>query len=205
MSNLSTQTRFEKARRIFSQVGGVMRTREAIRLGIHPRTLYAMRDEGDLERLSRGLYRLAEMPPLGNPDLATVALRVPKGVICLISALAFHDLTTQIPHYIYLALLRGAEAPRMEYPPLRLFWFSPEPFAEGIETHQMDSAPVRVYSAEKTLADCFKYRNKIGLDVAIEAIQLYFERKSIKVDKLMHYADVCRVRKVMRPYVEALL
>ncbi len=182
-----------------------MRTREAIRLGIHPRTLYAMRDEGDLERLSRGLYRLAEMPPLGNPDLATVALRVPKGVICLISALAFHDLTTQIPHYIYLALLRGMEAPRMEYPPLRLFWFSHEPYAEGIETHQMDSAPVRVYSAEKTLADCFKYRNKIGLDVAIEAIQLYFERKPVKVDELMHYAAVCRVRKVMRPYVETLL
>jgi predicted transcriptional regulator of viral defense system len=182
-----------------------MRTSEAIKLGIHPRTLYAMRDDGDLERLSRGLYRLAEMPPLGNPDLATVALRIPKGVICLISALDFHDLTTQIPHYIYLALLRGREAPRMEYPPLRLFWFSPQPFAEGIETHQMDSAPVRVYSAEKSLADCFKYRNKIGLDVALEAIQLYFDRKPVKVDELMHYAAVCRVRKVMQPYIEALL
>ena len=202
---MSTQIRFEKAKRVFRQYGGVMRTREAIRLGIHPRTLYAMRDEGDLERLSRGLYRLAEMPPLGNPDLATVALRVPKGVICLISALAFHDLTTQIPHYIYLALLRGTEAPRVEYPPLRLFWFSPKPYAEGIETHQMDSALVRVYSAEKTLADCFKYRNKIGLDVALEAIQLYIERKPVKVDELMHYADVCRVRKVIRPYVEVLL
>lgn len=182
-----------------------MRTSEAIRLGIHPRTLYAMRDAGELERLSRGLYRLAEMPPLGNPDLATVALRVPKGVVCLISALAFHDLTTQIPHFIYLALLRGTEAPRMDYPPLRLFWFSPKPFAEGIETHKIDSASVRVYSAEKTLADCFKYRNKIGLDVALEAIRLYFERKPVKVDELMHYAAVCRVRKVMRPYVETLL
>ncbi len=182
-----------------------MRTSEAIRLGVHPRTLYAMRDAGDLERLSRGLYRLAEMPPLGNPDLTTVALRVPKGVICLISALAFHDLTTQIPHYIYLALLKGTEAPRVDYPPLRLFWFSPKPFVEGVETHQVDSAPVRVYNVEKTLADCFKFRNKIGLDVALEAIRLYFERKPVKVDELMRYAAICRVRKVMRPYIEALL
>jgi predicted transcriptional regulator of viral defense system len=197
--------RFEKAKRVFRRHAGVMRTSEAIRLGVHPRTLYAMRDAGDLERLSRGLYRLAEMPPLGNPDLTTVALRVPKGVICLISALAFHDLTTQIPHYIYLALLKGTEAPRVDYPPLRLFWFSPKPFVEGVETHQVDSAPVRVYNVEKTLADCFKFRNKIGLDVALEAIRLYFERKPVKVDELMRYAAICRVRKVMRPYIEALL
>jgi len=93
----------------------------------------------------------------------------------------------------------------MDYPPLRLFWFSPEPFTEGIETHKINSAPVRVYNAEKTLADCLKYRNKIGLDVALEAIRLYFERKPVKVDELMHYAAVCRVRKVMWPYVKALL
>jgi len=182
-----------------------MRTSKAINLGIHPRTLYAMRDAGDIERLSRGFHRLTEMPPLSNPDLTTVALRVPKGVICLISALAFHELTTQIPHYIYIALLRGTEAPRMDYPPLRLFWFSPKPFVEGVETHLVDSAPVRVYNAEKTLADCFKFRNKIGLDVALEALRLYFERKPVRITELMHFAAVSRVRKVMRPYVEALL
>jgi len=93
----------------------------------------------------------------------------------------------------------------MDYPPLRLFWFSPKPFTEGIETHKVDSASVRVYNAEKTLADCLKYRNKIGLDVALEAIRLYFERKPVKVDELMHYAAVCRVMKVMWPYVKALL
>ena len=104
---------FEAAEQVFRRHSGVLRTIEAIRLGIHPRTLYQMRDSGRLEQLSRGLYRLAEMVPVGNPDLVTVALKVPKGVICLLSALAYHELTTQIPHEVHLALLRGAEPPRL--------------------------------------------------------------------------------------------
>lgn len=196
---------FEAAKQIFRRHGGVLRTSEAIRLGIHPRTLYAMRDEGILECLSRGLYRLADLPPLGNPDLVAVALKVPNGVICLISALAYHELTTQIPHEVYLALPRGTEPPRLEHPPVRLFWFTGEAFTAGIDTHQLDGVPVRIYSAEKTLADCFKYRNKIGLDTAVEALRLYRSRRRIDVDELMRFARICRVEKVMRPYLEALL
>ncbi len=164
-----------------------------------------MRDAGIVERLSRGLYRLAELPRLGDPDLVTVSLKVPRGVICLISALAHHEITTQIPHQIHVALARGAEPPRLDYPPLRVFWFSGGAFTEGVETHKLDGVPVRVYSPEKTLADCFKYRNKIGLDTAVEALKLYRERRRPNVDALVRHARVCRVEKVMRPYLEALL
>lgn len=183
----------------------MLRTAQALRAGIHPTTLYAMRDSGALDRVSRGVYRLAGSSPLGNPDLVTIATRVPGGVICLISALAFHELTTQIPHDVHVALPRGAEEPRLDHPPIKTYRFTGEAFALGVETHKLDSATLRVYSPEKTLADCFKFRNKVGLDTAVEAIRLYRERRSIKVDSLMRYAAICRVKKIIRPYLEALL
>jgi predicted transcriptional regulator of viral defense system len=195
----------KRAKELFSPRSGIFRVKEAIKAGIHPRTLYTMRDEGIIEKLGRGVYRFADMPVLGNPDLATVAMKVPKGVICLISALSYHEITTEIPHQIYLALPRGSEPPRLDYPPLRIFWFSGPAFEEGIENHDVDGIPIMVYSPEKTLADCFKYRNKIGLDVVLEALKFYRQRKRFKVDELMHFAKVCRVEKVMRPYVEAVL
>ena len=196
---------FEKERRAFSQSGGLLRTGAALRAGIHPRTLYDMRDEGVVEELSRGLYRLADLPALSNPDLVTVALKIPAGVVCLISALAYHEITTQIPHEVHVALPRGAEPPRLKHPPLRVFWFTGRSFTEGIETHKVDGIRLRVYSPEKTLADCFKYRNKLGLDTVLEALRLYRSRKRPNVDELMKFARVCRVEKVMRPYLEALL
>jgi predicted transcriptional regulator of viral defense system len=131
-------------------------------------------------------------------------MKIPKGVICLISALSYHEITTEIPHQIYVALPRGAEPPRLDYPPLRIFWFSGPAFDEGIEDHVVDGIPVRVYSPEKTIADCFKYRNKIGLDVVLEALKFYRQRKRFKVDELMRYARVCRVEKIIYPYVEAI-
>ncbi len=194
----------KKAKGLIRPQTGMFRAGEAIKAGVHPRTLYEMRDKGVIERMGRGMYRLSAMPPLGNPDLATVAMKIPKGVICLISALAYHELTTEIPHEIYLALPRGMEPPRLDYPPLRVFWFGAAAFKEGIEQHDVDGIAVQVYNPEKTLADCFKYRNKIGLDVALEALKFY-RRKRFQVDELMRYARICRVEKVMRPYVEALL
>lgn len=196
---------FKVAEQVFHRYGGVLRTHEAIQYGIHPRTLYAMRDAGKLERLSRGLYRIADLPPLGNPDLVAVALKIPNGVICLISALAWHELTTQIPHEVYLALPRGAQPPRLDYPPVRVFWFTGDAFSKGVETFEVDGVSVRIYGVEKTLADCFKYRNKIGLDIAVEALKRYVGSRRIQLDKLMAYARICRVEKVMRPYLEALL
>jgi predicted transcriptional regulator of viral defense system len=164
-----------------------------------------MRDNGILEQISRGIYRLVDLPPIGNPDLVTVSLRFPKAVVCLISALSCHGMTTQIPHEVSVAVPREARMPSLDYPPVHAYRFSTQAFESGIEKHQIDRVTVRIYSVEKTLADCFKYRNKIGMDVVLEALKLYRDQKRFKMDKLLKYARVCRVEKVMKPYLEASL
>jgi predicted transcriptional regulator of viral defense system len=197
--------RFSKSISVFRKQGGILRTAQALRAGIHPSTLYALRDSGRLEIVSRGVFRLAEGAPLSNPDLVAVASRIPRGVICLISALAFHELTTQIPHEVFLALPRGTEEPRLEYPPLRTFRFSQPSYSKGVDVHKIGSVRVRVFNPEKTIADCFKFRRIVGLDSVLEAVRLYRDRKRINVDALMRYAEICRVTNVIRPYIEALL
>ena len=205
MTNQATDKQVEAAKKIFQRHDGILKTGEALSQGIHRRTLYAMRDEGVLERLDRGLYRLADLPPLSDPDLVTVARKIPQGVICLISALHFHNITTQIPHAVSIAVNRGTEPPRLAFPPIRIHWFSGEAFTAGVEQHSIENTTVRVYSAEKTLADCFKYRNKIGMDTVLEALELYRERIKPKPRKLSEFARICRVEKTMRPYLEATL
>jgi predicted transcriptional regulator of viral defense system len=189
---------------LFRRYGGTLRMSNALRLGVTRKTLYAMRDAGVVEPLSRGLFRLASLDPLGNPDLVTVAARVPHGVLCLISALAFHELTTQVPHVVDVALRRGTRKPRLDYPPTRFFWFSGPAFDEGIDTHKLDGASVRVYDPEKTIADCFRYRNQIGMDVVLEALRLWRARRRKKLDALLKYARMRHVDRAMRPYVEAM-
>ena len=190
---------------VFRQHGGMLRTAAARRAGVNPATLYALRDAGLLERVTRGLYRLTEAESLSNPDLATVAAKVPEAVVCLISALDFHDLTTQIPHKVYIALRQGSHSPRMERPPVQAIYVTGPCFSAGVEVHELDGVPVRIYSAEKTLVDCFKHRKKIGLDVALEALRLYRQRGRANVPELLQHARTCRVSRVMRPYLEALL
>jgi predicted transcriptional regulator of viral defense system len=189
---------------LFRQHGGGLRMSEALRLGINRKALYSMRDAGLIEPVSRGLYRLASLDPLAHPDLVTVATRVPQGVLCLISALSFHELTTQVPHTIDVALERGTRKPRLDYPPTRFYWFSGPAFSEGIETHELDGAPVRIYDAEKTLVDTFRYRNQIGMDVVLEAMKLWRERRRKKLDALLKYARMRHVERAMRPYLEAM-
>ena len=164
-----------------------------------------MQAKGVIEKLSRGLYRLTELPPLGEPDIVSVCKRVPNGVICLISALAFHEITTQVPHEVYLAVARNAMVPRIDYPPVRVFRFSDHSYSEGIGLQKVDDITIHVYSPAKTLADCFKYRNKIGLEIAVEALKRYRESKLFSVEEILYFARICRVEKVMRPYLEALL
>jgi predicted transcriptional regulator of viral defense system len=200
-----SSSRFKRALNAFRQQGGLLRTSEAMRAGVHPATLYALRDAGTIELLSRGLYRLGKNPPLSNPDLLLVARRIPQGVVCLLSALQYHDLTTQIPHEVYVALPPGAWKPRLAHPPVRVFHFTGKALTEGVETHTLDGVAVRVYDPEKTLADCFKFRNRIGLDTVMEALKFYRERRRLKVDALMRYAALCRVARIMRPYLEATL
>ncbi|MCF6337011.1 MAG: type IV toxin-antitoxin system AbiEi family antitoxin domain-containing protein [Gammaproteobacteria bacterium] len=190
---------------IFRQHGGLLRMSEAIKYGISRYALYKMRDNGALEQVSRGVYRLVDLPPMSTPDLVTVSLRFPKAVICLISALSFHEMTTQIPHEVSVAVPRGTRMPSLDIPPVHAYKFSPEAFKAGIEKYQIDGAIVQVYSAEKTLADCFKYRNKLGMDVVLEALKIYRSQKRFNLDKLLKYARVCRVEEVIRPYLEASL
>lgn len=182
-----------------------MRMSEALRAGISRKTLYAMRDEEILEQLSRGLYRLASLPGLGAPDLITVSTRVPDGVICLISALAYHNLTTHVPHAVDVAVPRGAERPRIDYPPINVYWFSDEAYSAGIETPTIDGRRVQVYGADKSIADAFKYRRKIGTDIALEALRNWVGRRGSRIEKLLEYARICRVERVMRPYLESLV
>ena len=197
--------RIQNALAIFRANKGILRTAQAMHLGIHPEVIYQMVAEGIIEQVTRGIYRLSDLPPFDNTDLATVALAIPKGVICLISALSYYDLTSQIPRQVDIALLRGTKHPSLEYPPIRIFYFSDEAFEFGVREYELDGVKVHMYSPEKTLADCFKYRNRVGLDVAVEALKTYWNERRGNVDKLMESARVCRVEKVMKPYIEAII
>jgi predicted transcriptional regulator of viral defense system len=198
-------TKFQSAIDTFKQSGGMLRMSEAVAKGISRYTLYAMRDAGIIDALTRGVYRLNSTDGMTNPDLATVARRCPDGVIYLISALSFHELTTQVPHVIELAIPRESRAPRIKYPPTNTYRVSGDAYSQGVETHTIDGVPVRIYSPEKSIADIFKYRNKLGMDVALESLQMWAKHKERNINMLMKYAKICRVEKVIRPYVEALL
>lgn len=200
MSDLENKIHPEE---IFRQQGGQLRMSEAVQHGISRYSLYKMRDNGILEQISRGIYRLVDLPPISNPDLVTVSLRFPKAVICLISALSYHGMTTQIPQEVSVAVPREARMPSLDYPPVHAYKFSAEAFESGIKKHQIDGVTVLIYGVEKTLADCFKYRNKLGMDVVLEALKLYRSQKKININKLLKYSRVCRVEKIMKPYLEA--
>lgn len=190
---------------IFLKYGGQLRMSEALEQGMSRYMLYSLRDRGIIEQISRGVYRLVSLPPVSNPDLVTVALRYPNAVVCLISALSFHEITTQIPHDVSVAVPRNSHPPSLEYPPLTVHRFTDQAYKAGIEDHHMDGVAVKVYSPEKTLADCFKFRNKIGMDVVLEALKLYKSRMTFDPKKILGYAKICRVEKVLRPYLEAAI
>lgn len=190
---------------IFRQHNGILRTAEAVKLGIHPVYLYRLRDEGILESLGRGVFRLASMPDFSEPDLVLVAKRIPQSIVCLTSALAYYELTTQIPHFIYIALPRTARLPKPHYPPLRIFWYSQSAYGAGIEEISVSGFPVKIYNIEKTLADCLKFRQKIGMDVVLEAFKEYWRKGKTDLDKLYDYAKICRVEKVLQPIIETIV
>lgn len=196
--------KIDYALKIFKKNHGVMRSSQVFEWGIQPRTLYQMREEGLVIQEARGLYRLANEQVWSDPDLAVVSLMIPKGVICLISALYFHRLTSQIPHEVYVALPKDSEKPRIQYPPVRFFWISPKPFEAGIEIHKIDHVDIKVYSVAKTIADCFKFRNKLGLEVALYALREGLRTRKCTPDKILHFARINRVERVMLPYLEAL-
>ena len=201
----SARSSWAQLQTLFRQHGGQLRLSEALARCFSRYQFCQLRDEGLIEPVSRGLYRLADLPSIENPDLMAAATRFPNAVLCLISALDWHGITTQIPHQVHLAVERNARLPVLDYPPVAGYRFSGRAFTAGIEQVYVDGIILNVYSPEKTLADCFKFRNRIGMDVVLEALELYRTRKTFLPGKLMEYARICRVAKVMSPYVEAKL
>jgi predicted transcriptional regulator of viral defense system len=195
----------KKALAVFRSNGGILRSSDAIKKGIHPRTLYALRDAGLIEQVQKGLFCLPGLPGHTQPDLVIAARKVPTAVICLISALFFHRLTTQIPHYIYLAVRQGYKPPKIDHPPTQFYWFSNSTFDLGVEVHELEGVKVRCYSKEKTIVDCFKFRNKVGIDVAIEALKKYWQQGKPRLDLLMRFAKIARIEKIIKPYIEVVI
>ncbi len=190
--------------RLARRHGSVSR-QEVTEANIHTQTLSRLVRAGTLERVARGRYRLPNAPVTEHHGLALVAAAAPKAVICLLSALSFHQIGTQLPHEVWIALDRRSRRPALQYPRLRVVRFGGNALTEGIETHRIEGETVRVYNAAKTIADTFKYRNKIGLDVALEALREAWRARRFTMDKIYFYARVCRVERVMRPYLEALV
>jgi len=199
-------TQTERTDKILELVrkAGVLRPRDLDPYRIPRIYLSRLCAAGKLQRIGRGLYVLPGSSTTEHHSLAEVCKRVPNGVVCLLSALRFHELTTQAPFEVWLAIGEKAWRPRVEYPPLRIVRFSRTALRAGIEEHRIEGVTVHVYSPAKTVADCFKYRNKIGLDVAIEALRECWQSRRCTMDDLWHYADICRVRNVMRPYLESI-
>lgn len=179
-------------------------SRELAAAGIHRQVLSRLVAEGELERIARGLYRPPEQSISEHHGLAIAAAAVPHGVVCLLSALQYHALGTHLPSEVWMAIDRRARRPALRYPPLRIVRYSGAALTQGVESHAIEGRRVKVYNVAKTLADCFKYRYKIGLDVALEALREAWRAKRFTMDELDRYAAICRVQRVMRPYLEAL-
>jgi predicted transcriptional regulator of viral defense system len=195
------QSQEEIARSVLIKSGGIARTKDILSKGVYPRTLYALRDHGVIEPLARGLYHLPEVPLPPHYELVIISILLPKAVFCLISALDFHEITTQIPHAVYIALPKGTKTPKIEHPRIRVFKYSLD---SGVEVHNLNGFKIRIFSPEKTVVDCFKFRNKIGKDVAIESLRLCMEKKHSKPMQFLKYARIAKVKNIISPYLEAL-
>lgn len=188
----------------FAKQQAVVRPRDLVAKGLPKDYLNQLAQQGVLEKIGRGMYQWTGREMSSHQSLIEVAKLAPKGVISLLSALRFHELTTQNPFEVWLAIDRKARRPKIEYPPVRFVTMSQEGLSQGVELHQLGGVEVKVFCAAKTVADCFKYRNKFGLDVALEALKEGWKARKITMDELLKYAKVCRVANVMQPYMETL-
>ena len=187
------------------QSQSVVRPRDLVELGLPKDYLYILEKEGVIERVGRGLYQWPDKDLGRHQSLAEVSKLAPKAVIALLSALNYHNMTTQNPHKIWLAIDGKAWRPEISYPPVRFVTMSGEALHAGVEEHSIDGVLIKVFSPAKTVADCFKYRNKVGLDVALEALREGWSARKFTMDELLRYAEICRVKKVMQPYIESLV
>jgi predicted transcriptional regulator of viral defense system len=194
----------DTALQAFRDKGGTVRTRDLVALGVHTDALYALRERGRVVELGRGLYRLAEVGESEHPDLAIVAARAPNAAVCLISALSYHGITTQIPSSVHLAVPRGKYHGIKLSIPISVYRFDQKTFHEGLQIHRINGMPLKIYSPARTVVDCFKFRNKLGLDVALEALRLARQRKRVQNRELLRYARLLRVATLMSPYLQAI-
>ena len=184
---------------------GIASFSEITKAGFHKDLLSSLLKSGHIEKMTRGLYKLRKWVEFSNPDLITASIKVPKGVVCLISALAFHNVTNEIPRHVELAIPKGTHPNKVDYPPVKLYSISEKMWKPGIEEHTIEGHKIRVYNLPKTIADCFKFRNKIGLDVARNALKEAVVEKKSPPSEIINYAKICRVKNIILPYLESMI
>lgn len=189
----------------FMKRGGLAGYAEIIGAGFNKAILKSVLSSGQIQKIDRGLYRLSAGSLLANPDIVAASIKVPKGIICLLSALSFHEATSEIPRYVDIAIPRGKHANKIKYPPVKFYRFAPSIWEAGLEAHEIEGRRIRVYSLARTVVDCFKFRNKIGMDVARDALKVAVTEKGIKPKEIMRYAELCRVESIIKPILEAIL
>ncbi len=194
----------ETIKKIFNNNKGFAKTKDMVSAGIHTRQIKQFRDSGWIIRIRRGLYRLASYQ-VSNQSFVDAATLIPKGVICLTSALSYYDLTTFIPSVISIAIPRDTRRPSVEYPPIDFYYFSKNQFTLGKTEIRIDNHIVRIYDKEKTICDCFRYRNKIGIDIVKEALSEYLKRNDRNLQKLLKYAEVCRTKPIIETWLQAMV
>lgn len=199
------QSKSQELINYFRDNKGVARFSDILKAGFHPDSLALLEKKGQIEKIGRGLYRLAGCATDSHPDLVEAALQAPRGVICLLSALAFYEATNEIPMYVEMAIPLGSRAARIQYPPVKFYRFAPAAWEAGIVRHEIDGHVIKIYSLAKTIADCFKFRNKIGANVARDALKVAIADKHVQPKEIMKYAKVCRVDSIIKPILEALI
>jgi len=199
------QKRTEELIDFIKSNNGITRFSTILKAGFHPDSLKILEREKKVEKIARGIYKLANYDFREHPDLVIVSLQAPRGVICLVSALYFHEATVEIPKYVDIAIPRGTHAYRIKYPPVRFYRFDSKTWKEGIEEHEIEGYKIKVYNLAKTIADCFKFRNKIGMDVVRESLKVAITEKNIEPNEIMKYAKICRVDGIIKPILEAML
>lgn len=190
---------------IFLEKNGYARTKELIERGIHQRDIKMALVDGLLIKIKNGLYRYTEIPLISNQSFIDISLSVPDGVICLLSALSYYELTTFNPTFISVAIPRNTWKPKIEYPPVEFFYFSEKQFETGIDKVKIGRFKARIYCPEKTICDCFRLRNKLGLDIAKEGLTEYLRKKDRNLEKLLNYAKICRVKQLIQTWLNALI
>ena len=191
--------------RLFQKNKGILRFSMILKAGFHPDSLTALVKDKKVEKIGRGLYQLTGQQPGSHPDLVAACLQAPKGVICLLSALSFHEATDEIPGSVDLAIARGIHANKIDYPPVKFYRLTLNAWKAGIEEHKIEGHKIKIYNLAKTVADCFKFRNRIGIDVAREALKIAVKEKRIDPKEIMRYAKICRVVNVIKPILETML